>query len=67
MTIEVWYDQYTNSWVSQVKDAEGNQVGNADYVHSKREALKCAQWSREENKGSVIKVFKRNGELQKEM
>lgn len=34
-----WYDRRTRSWVVQAKDAAGNQVGEAVYVYSKREAL----------------------------
>lgn len=36
--IEIWYDRPSRSWVVQRKDAEGSQIGEADYVHSKREA-----------------------------
>jgi hypothetical protein len=35
---EKWYNRYEKSWVVQRKDAEGNQVGDADYVYTKREA-----------------------------
>lgn len=35
---EKWYNRYEKSWVVQRMDAEGNQVGDADYVYSKREA-----------------------------
>jgi len=37
--IEYWYDKYTKSWVVRKIDFEGNQIGNAYYVYSKREAL----------------------------
>lgn len=37
--VDTWYDRYTKSWVVQRKDSFGNQVGDADYVYSKREAL----------------------------
>lgn len=37
--VSKWYDRSTRCWVVQVKDAEGNQIGDADYVHSKQEAL----------------------------
>ncbi len=36
--VEKWYDKYTKSWVVQKLDSEGNQVGRADYVYTKREA-----------------------------
>ena len=38
MKIDVWYDRYTRSWVVQLKDVSGNQIGTADYVYTKREA-----------------------------
>lgn len=63
MIIEVWYDRYTNSWVIQRKDSEGNQIDKADYVHSKKKALTYASSHKQELKNSIIKVFKRNGEL----
>lgn len=37
-----WYDRQTKSWVVQRKDAEGNQVGEADYVYSREEAIRLA-------------------------
>lgn len=41
--VEVWYDRATRSWVVQRLDADGNQIGTADYVHSKREAQALAK------------------------
>jgi hypothetical protein len=38
LRVEKWYDRQTRSWVIQTKDSSGNQVGEATYVHSKREA-----------------------------
>lgn len=29
--IETWYNRQASSWVSQLKDASGNQVGDAEY------------------------------------
>lgn len=37
--IDVWYDRHSKSWVVQKKDRNDNQIGDADYVYSKREAL----------------------------
>lgn len=37
--VEYWYDKYTKSWVVQRKNKYGNQIGRADYVYSKKEAL----------------------------
>jgi hypothetical protein len=34
-----WYDKHTRSWVVQAKDSEDNQIGEAVYVASKREAI----------------------------
>lgn len=34
-SLEYWYDRNTKSWVIQYKDASGNQVGDAEYQHSK--------------------------------
>lgn len=30
-TLTTWYDHNTRSWITRVLDAEGNQVGNAEY------------------------------------
>ena len=38
LSVDRWYDSHIRSWVVQCKDAEGNQVGEAHYVHSNREA-----------------------------
>lgn len=34
-----WYDRHSRSWVVQAKDALDNQVGEAIYVYTKREAV----------------------------
>ncbi len=67
MIIDVWFDKNTNSWVTQLKDNEDNQLGNADYVHSKKEATGYAETLQREHKEATIKIHKRNGELQKEI
>lgn len=33
-----WYDKQFRVWVIQIKDGDGNQVGDAIMVYSKREA-----------------------------
>lgn len=38
--VETWYDKPTRSWVTQVKDADGNQVGEAEYTGSGKESAK---------------------------
>ncbi len=39
MKVERWYDRNTRSWVIQLLDDQGNQVGNAVYVGNKHDAL----------------------------
>ena len=39
-TIIRWYDKNTRSWIVQLKDQEGHQIGEAIYIHSKIEAIK---------------------------
>ena len=41
--IERWYDKYSRCWVVQLKDEEGNQVADAIYVHSRKEAESTAE------------------------
>lgn len=47
--IDQWYDRHTRSWVTQVLDREGNQVGDAQYctasgkVDAARTALAIAR------------------------
>lgn len=36
---ERWYDKMSRNWIVQAMDAEGNQIGAAVYVYSKREAI----------------------------
>ena len=31
-----WWDRLTRQWIIQAKDAEGNQIGNADYAPNRR-------------------------------
>lgn len=67
MIIDVWYDAYTNSWVTQLKDQEENQIQDADYVHSKKEAVSYAYLLQRENKAATIRIYTRKGELQREI
>ena len=48
MKVEYWYDPHTKSWVVQRKNNKGDQIGNADYVYSKKEALDLAKEYEEE-------------------
>jgi hypothetical protein len=34
-TVDTWYDRLTRSWITQTKDAESNQVGEAQYAGNK--------------------------------
>ena len=36
--VTMWYDRYTRSWVVQSLDWEGNQIGDATYVYTRKEA-----------------------------
>jgi hypothetical protein len=38
--IDMWYNRPERSWVIQLKDKENNQIGEADYVATKQNALK---------------------------
>jgi hypothetical protein len=33
--VQSWYDRHTRMWVTQRKDREGNQIGDADYDQTK--------------------------------
>jgi hypothetical protein len=36
----VWYDRHTRSWVVQLLDDRDNQIGDADFVATKGEAVR---------------------------
>jgi len=36
--VDYWYDRHTRSWCVQCVDSQGNQVGEARFVYTKREA-----------------------------
>lgn len=42
--VERWYDRRTKCWVVTTTNAAGDQLGDATYVHSKREALLDEKW-----------------------
>jgi hypothetical protein len=65
MFIDVWYDPNTTSWVTQLKDKEENQIGEAQYTHSKKEAMSNANDHKREHENAAIRVYKRDGELQR--
>jgi hypothetical protein len=37
-TIDRWYDSSVRSWVVQLKDSHGNQVGESHYVYNRADA-----------------------------
>lgn len=37
--VDRWYDRHTKSWVVQLKDEDGNQIGNATYLGLKHQAI----------------------------
>lgn len=46
--VDMWYFKPQRSWIVQLKDEEGNQIGDAVYVHYKKEALKQVDdWKKE--------------------
>ena len=48
VTVDRWYDRHSRNWVVQKMDADGNQIGNAEYVYSKREAILIeVEWKKE--------------------
>jgi len=46
-SIDIWYFRSEKSWVIRIKDEEGNQIGDAVYVHSKPEALNQVEYWKE--------------------
>lgn len=42
LRLDRWYDRKNRTWVVQAKDSAGNQVGDAIYVATKREAMNCS-------------------------
>lgn len=47
MYIDTWYDRHTRSYVVQLKDREGNQLGEAEYYGNKDDrdrAVDRIQW-----------------------
>ena len=41
-SVETWYDKSNRLWVTQTKDAEGNQVGDADFTARGKASAKNA-------------------------
>jgi hypothetical protein len=47
--VEKWYSRSERSWVVQVLDKHGNQVGDATYVHSREEANDEVEYQKKVN------------------
>ena len=37
--VDAWYDRHTRLWVIQCLDEDGYQVGDAQYVYGKKDAM----------------------------
>lgn len=37
-SVETWWDATSRLWITQIKDAEGNQIGSASYAGSRASA-----------------------------
>ena len=57
--VEVWFDHYTKCWVAEAMTEEGFQVGEANYTHTKKEAIEYAK----EYKLPIVK-YNKQGEIQ---
>lgn len=47
--IDVWYDRITRLWVAQLKDKDGNQLGNAEYGDKTSILFIVECWERKHN------------------
>jgi hypothetical protein len=47
-SIKTWHDKHTKSWITQIKDEQGNQIGEAAYDGNKK------------SRDASIKEFKQN-------
>lgn len=43
--VETWYDRHTRNWVTQTKDLNLNQVGDATYTGNKHGAFTAHRWT----------------------
>jgi len=39
LTVETWYDRTSRNWITQIKNAEGNQIGSAFFAHKRSSAI----------------------------
>lgn len=58
--VHVFYTDPRNGWVSQVRDAEGNQIGEAFYFYLKTDAIGDGA-----THGLPVHIFGKNGLLQR--
>ena len=58
--VEVWWDQQQQLWTIQLKDHEGNQIGDADHAAQKRDATAHAR-ALAEMRGVEV-IIRRRGE-----
>jgi hypothetical protein len=59
--IHVFYTDRYNGWAVQVRDADGNQIGEAEYLYRKLDAISEAC----RHNSLPIHVFGKNGLLQR--
>lgn len=58
--VETWYDRSTRSWVTQTKNADWDQIGDASYSATKRAAHHehyCRATSLCDGRPSVLHTF----------
>lgn len=39
LLVDTWYDRTSRNWITQIKDAEGNQVGSALFAGNRSSAI----------------------------
>lgn len=45
LSVETWYDCHSKNWVTQAKDAKGNQIGDSQYSGGKLSAAVTHLWT----------------------
>lgn len=63
--IEVWYDKQFSTWVVQKKDGKGNQIGDCEYIHLKKDAIEYGKEIKQEHPNADLIIFNRDGSLRK--
>jgi len=58
--IHIFYTDASNGWCEQLRDEEGNQVGDGSYHYKKSDAVSSAKLE-----ALPVHIFCRNGFLQK--